>query len=283
MVYPRDLRPLLRWLVRAVAIILIFVAVGCIAIYASAKLFEHRAEMLCAHIKALRVGGSTFHDVQRLSEEYHRTVAFEGEECSAEHCGFTIFLKNEPFPVFNNAPAMWRFGIRSAKAAATLRVSNGKLRYASFAIGTRTQYGYWLEASFHAVPCLSMFDKCSHDNLGRDSTYIVTHAHLTNGDGGGAGIRTAFAVEATDDRIRKGTDISFSCITARPSCRTTSDLMPEADRDVSFELNRDRLFTKECQDYVKKVEVGSGPWTLDNSFAPDPISVIGWSLTRPTD
>lgn len=283
MAYSIVLRSVFRWLVRAVALLLVLAAIGCVAIYASAKLFEHRAEMLCAHIKALRVGGSTFHDVQRLSEEYRRTVAFEGKGCSAEQCAFTIFLRNEPFPVFYDAPVMWRFGIRPATVAATLRVSKGKLRYASFAISTRTHYGYWLEASFHAAPCLTMFDKCSNNNLGRDSTYAVTHAYLTNGDGGGARVETAFGVEASADQIRKGTDIRCSCITVRPSCRTTSDLMPEANIGVLFEPNRDRLFTKECEDYVKKVEVGGGPWALESSFAPDSISVIGWSLTRPTD
>jgi hypothetical protein len=283
MAYPKALRSLFRWLARAAALVLMCVAVGCVAIYASAKLFEHRAERLCGHIKTLRVGGSTFNDIQRLRKEYLGAAISDGEKCAAEDCAFTILLKNKPFPVFYDAPVMWRLGIRPAMAAATLKVSNGKLSYASFGIYMRTQFGYWLEGAFHAAPHLTMYDKCRDIKLGRDSTYAVRNAHLTNGVGGGWSVQTAFGTEATSDQIRKGTEIRFSCITARPGCRATSDLMPEARRDVSLEPNPDRLFTKECQDYVKKVEVGSGPWALDSAFSPDPVSVNYWSLARPTD
>jgi len=283
MAYSITFHSLLRWSLRIVALILILVAVGCVTTYTSAKLYQHRTEMLLTRIKALRVGGSTFDDIHRLSEDYRSTVASDGQECSTEHCGFTIRLRNAPFPPFYDAPVMWRFGIRPTVAAATLRVRDGKLSYASFTVSTRTQFGYWLQASFHAVPTLPMFDKCSHSYLGRDSTYAVTGAHLTNGDGGGQEVRTAFAAEATTDQIRNGTDIRLSCITARPSCRTSSDLMPEANKGVSFEPNRDKVFTKECQDYVRKVEVGSGPWTLESAFNADPVSVSIWILTRPTD
>jgi hypothetical protein len=125
-----------------------------------------------------------------------------------------------------------------------------------------------------------MFDKCRNDYLGKDSTYAVIGGHLTNGDGGGDFRKTALGVGATAEQIRKATTIRFTCITAMPSCRAASDLMPDAARDISFEPNPDPLFTKDCEAYVKQVEVGKGPWKLETAFAPDPVSVNAWILTR---
>jgi hypothetical protein len=251
--------------------------------YASAKLYERRVDGLSERVKRLRVGVSTLQDAQELASNYAGKVTFEPPQCSSEKCGFTIRLSNTVFPAFYDVPTMWRLGIRPTYTAATLRVDDGKLRYASFAVHTRTEFGYWLEASFHAVPGLSVYDKCRDDYLGRDSTYAIHGGHLTNGDGGGQIVRAAFGTRASPEEREKAMTLRLSCITAIPSCKTTSDLMPNAHRNLSFEPNRDESFNKECEDYVKKVEVGTGPWSVESAFSADPISLNGWMLTRSTN
>jgi hypothetical protein len=171
-------------------------AVGAAAMYGGAKLYERKVNRLSERIKNLRVGASTFRDTQELARDYASKVRFEPSRCSIEKCGFTILMSNTAFPAFYDVPTMWRFGIRPTYAAATLRIEDGKLRYASYAIYTRTELGYWLEASFHAVPRLSMYDKCRDDFLGMDSTYAIGGGHLTNGDGGGQFVRAAFCTQA---------------------------------------------------------------------------------------
>ncbi len=274
---------LFRWPPRIAPLCLFLAALGAAAMYASAKLYERKVDRLSERIKSLRVGVSTFRDVQELASNYAGKVTFELPQCSSEKCGFTIRLSNTGFPAFYDVPTMWRLGIRPTYTAATLRVDDDKLRYASFAVYTRTEFGYWLEASFHAVPGLSMYDKCRDDYLGRDSTYAIRGSHLTNGDGGGQIVRTAFGIQASPEEREKAMTLRLSCITAIPSCRTTGDLMPDAHKNLSFEPNRDESFNKECEDYLKKVEVGTGPWSVESAFSADPISLNSWMLTRSTN
>jgi len=56
--------------------------------------------------------------------------------------------------------------------------------------------------------------------------------------------------------------------------------MPEAYQNLSFEPNRDESFKKDCEDYVKNIEVGSGPWDVQSAFEADPLSLTTWTLTR---
>jgi len=56
--------------------------------------------------------------------------------------------------------------------------------------------------------------------------------------------------------------------------------MAEAHKNLSFEPNLDESFNKECEDYVKSVEVGTGPWRVESAFSADPISLNGWILDR---
>jgi len=275
-----KVRSFLVWSAKVVILCLLLAAIGCLVMYGSAKLYERRVEKLSARIKNLRVGVSTFEEAHELTTDYSGKVSWEPQECSSEKCGFTIRLSNTPFPAFYDVPTMWRLGIRPTYSAATLRVDEGKLRYASFWVSTRTELGYWLEASFHFAPSLSMYDKCSRSYLGRNSTYAVAGGHLTNGDGGGQIVRTAFGANASVEERERAMVIHLSCISAIPSCGTSSDLMPEAHKNLSFEPNRDDSFNKECEDYVKRVEVGTGPWTVESAFSADPISLNGWTLTR---
>jgi hypothetical protein len=273
-------RWLLRWPPRIALLCLLLAAVGGAAVYVSAKLYERKVETLSERIKHLKVGVSTFQDAQGLASDYGGKVTFEPPKCSSEKCGFTIRLSNTAFPAFYDVPMMWRVGIRPTHAAATLRVDSGKLRYASFGVYTRTEFGYWLEASFHAVPSLSMYDKCHDRYLERDSTYAVAGSHLTTGEGGGWIVRTAFAIQASREEREKAMTLRLSCITAIPSCKTTSDLMPDAHKNLSFEPNRDTSFNKECENYLRSVEAGTGPWSVESAFSADPISLNSWTLTR---
>ena len=273
-------RSFLVWSARLAFLCLVLTTVGCVVMYASAKLYERRAGRLSERVKNLKVGVATSKDAQELAKDYGDKVAWEPQECSSEKCGFTIRLTNTTFPAFYDVPMMWRFGIRPTYSAATLRVADGKVRYASFAVYTRTEFGYWLEVSFHAVPSLSMYDKCSRDYLGKDSTYAIGGGHLTNGDGGGQILRTAFGVLTSAKERENATTLRLACITAVPSCKTTTDLMPEAHKGLSFEANRDESFNKECQAYIKRVEGGTGPRSVESAFSPDPISLEAWSLTR---
>jgi len=242
-------------------------------------LFQGKLETLSERIQRLRVGVSTLEDIKQLALDYHDDVV-ESNLCPSGKCGFSIRLSNTHFPAFYDAPFMWRIGIRPTYAAAVLRANNGKLRYASFGFLVRTQYGYWLGSTFNAAPALSMYDKCSNLFLGRNSTYTVSGAHLSNGDGGGWIIQTAYAAKASAEERKQATTFNFSCITAKPGCKETKDLMPEAHRNLSFEPNRDESFKRECEDYINKTEVGPGPWTVESAFEPDPISLTTWSLTR---
>jgi len=275
-----KVRSFLVWSVKVVILCLLLAAIGCLVMYVSAKLYERRVEKLSARIKSLRVGVSTFREAHELATDYGGKVSWEPQKCSNEKCRFTILLSNTAFPAFYDVPTMWRLGIRPTYAAATLRVDEGKLRHACFWVSTRTELGHWLEASFHSAPSLSMYDKCSRSYLGRNSTYAVAGGHLTNGAGGGQIVRTAFGAKASDEERERAMTMHLSCISAIPGCRTTSDLMPEAYKNLSFEPNRDESFDKECEDYVKRVEVGTGPWSVESAFSADPISLNGWTLTR---
>jgi hypothetical protein len=268
-----------KWFVRVTVPCVGLAVIACVALYGGARLFQGKLETLSERIKSLRVGVSTLEDVNEIAKDYHDDVV-ESNLCPSGNCGFTIRLRNTHFPAFYDAPFMWRIGIRPTYAAAVLRVDSGKLRYASFGFMTRTQYGYWLEGMFNAAPALSTYDKCSSIFLGRASTYAVSGAHLSNGDGGGWIIRTAYGAQASSEERRQATTLNLSCIIARPGCRETSDLMPEAHGNLSFEPNRDESFKQECEDYVTKTEVGPGPWTVQSAFEPDPISLTTWSLTR---
>ena len=93
-------------------------------------------------------------------------------------------------------------------------------------------------------------------------------------------MRTAFGVGASPKEQRKATTFSLSCLTARPSCKETKDLMPEAYRDLSFEANHDESFKRDCEAYVKSIEVGPGPWSVESAFEADPFSLTTWDLAR---
>lgn len=268
-----------KWFARVTIACVALVVVAYIALCGSARLFQRKLETLSERVQSLRVGVSTLENINRLARDYHDDVV-ESNLCPSRKCGFTIRLNNTHFPAFYDVPFMWRIGIRPTYAAAVLRVEEGKLRYASFGFMTRTQYGYWLEGTFSAAPVLSMYDKCSNIFLGRNSTYEVSGAHLSNGNGGGWIVETAYAAEASPDERKRATTFNFSCITARAGCKETPDLMPEAHRNLTFTPNPDESFKRECEDYVRKTEIGPGPWNVESAFAPDPISLTTWSLER---
>lgn len=261
-------------------VVLAFAALGSAAMYAGAKWYQYRVTQLAERIKRLSIGESTFADLQQLENDYQGSIEGQKNGCTQDECGFRILVKNTSFPAFYDHPLLWRLGIRPTVAAANLRLKDGTLRYASFFISTRTQYGDWLEASFHASPELTMFDRCSQQYLGRNSTYAVKGAHLTNGAGGGWTISTAFASKASAVERFKATDLQLSCITAIPSCRRTTDLMPRAHEGMTFDADGDITFTKECEAYATQLEVGNGPWNVESAFSADAISVEIWEPNR---
>jgi hypothetical protein len=282
-VYNRTMpkaKAILRWSSVVVIVMLAFGVLGSAAMFASAKWYQYRVTQLAERIKDLSIGESTFDDLQKLEKDYRGSIEGQKNGCTQDECGLLIVLKNTSFPAFYDHPMMWRLGIRPTYAAANLRLKNGTLRYASFFISTRTQYGHWLEASFHASHELTMFDRCSQQYLGRNSTYAVKGAHLTNGAGGGQTIRAAFGSKASAAERSKATDLKLSCITSIPSCRWTTDLMPRAHENMTFDPDGDTTFTKECEAYARQLEVGDGPWKVDSAFSPDLSSVEIWEPNR---
>jgi hypothetical protein len=273
-------KAILRWSSVVVIVMLALAVLGSAAMYAGAKWYQYRVTQLAERIKGLSIGDSTLADLQKLENDYRGSIEGQKNGCTQNECGVWIVLKNTSFPAFYDHPMMWRLGIRPTFAAAKLRVKNGTLRYAAFFISTRTQYGHWLEASFHASPELTMFDRCSQQYLGRNSTYAIKGAHLTNGDGGGQAIRTAFGSKASSAERSKATDLKLSCITAVPSCHWTTDLMPKAHENMTFDPDGDTTFTKECKAYARQLKVGDGPWTVESAFNADPISVGIWEPNR---
>src|SRR5713101_338336 len=140
---------LVRWTPRIAILCLLLTTFGGAAMYTSAKLCERKLEKLSERVKDLRIGVSTFQEAQELANDFDGKVIYE-PQCSSEKCGFAIHVSNTFFPAFYDVPTMWRCGIRTTHAAATLRVNGRKVRYASFAVYTRTEFDYWLEGSFHA-------------------------------------------------------------------------------------------------------------------------------------
>ena len=279
-----PLRRICVWAARLIAAFFFIGVCGAAIVYASGKLYQNRVERLHFRVAQLRVGLSTFEDAVTLARDYKRNLETQTRDCASSDCRFRIQLTNVPFPAFYDAPLFWKLGIRPAAVAATVSVNNGKVSYADFGISYRTQYGYWLEASFHGASELTMFDKCSMDELGRNSQYAVTNSFLTNGDGGGQSVEVAFGKVVSDEQRARATDIRLVCLTAIPGCKSLTDLMPKVWEGMASEIVLDESFNAECEQYMKEQErrQGNFPWHLESAFDPAPVTVNSWILTRPS-
>jgi hypothetical protein len=277
-------RKMCVWAARLVAFLFLIGVCGAAIVHAGGKLYQIRAEHLYFRVAQLRVGLSTFDDARTLAHDYRRNAEMQTRDCTSADCRFIIRLTNAPFPAFYDAPLSWKLGVRPAVVAATVSVSDGKVSYADFGVSYRTQYGYWLEGSFHAATELTIFDKCRMEELGRDSLYAVTSAVLTNGDGGGRSARVAFGRAVTDEQRARATDVRLNCLTAIPGCKTLTDLMPKAWEGMTSEAILDESFNVECKQYMEQQERKQGdfPWQLESAFHATPITVNSWILTRPS-
>jgi hypothetical protein len=281
---PIPLRKVCAWVSWLIAAFVFIGLCGAAIVYGSGKLYQNRVERLHFRVAQLRVGLSTFEDAVTLARDYKRNLETQTRDCTPSDCRFRIQLTNVPFPAFYDAPFFWKLGVRPAVVAATVSVSNGKISYADFFVSYRTQYGYWLEGSFHAASELTMFDKCGMDELGRNSQYAVIGGCLTNGDGGGQSVKVAFGKVVSDEQRARATDVRLGCLTAIPGCKSLTDLMPKVWEGVASEIVLDESFNAECEQYMKEQErkQGNFPWHLDSAFDPAPITVDSWILTRPS-
>jgi hypothetical protein len=264
---------------------LLLTAVSVLAVvYCSGKLYQFRAERLYSKVRSLRVGLSTFEDARALAKDYKRNLEMETAACTTVDCRFTIRLTNVPFPAFYDEPWFWKIGVRPAVVVATVSVKSGTVAHVDFGVSYRTQDGYWLQGSFHAAGELTMYDKCSLNELGRSSQYAVTDAHLTNGDGGGQSADVAFGQGVSDEQRVRATAIRLGCITTIPGCKTLTDLMPKAWEGVSFDDDSDASFDEECKRFIQEQaqKQGAFPWQLDSAFEATPVTVNYWMLTRPS-
>lgn len=267
-----PLRKICIWAARLIAAFFFIGVCGVAIVYASARLYQNRVERLHFRVALLRVGLSTFENAATLSRDYKRNLETQTRDCTPTDCRFRIQLTNVPFPAFYDAPLFWKLGIRPAAVAATVSVSNGKISYADFGISYRTQYGYWLEASFHGASELTMFDKCSMDELGRNSQYAVTNSFLTNGDGGGQSVEVAFSKVVSDEQRARATDVRLVCLTAISGCKSLTDLMPKAWDGITSEIVLDESFNAECEQYMenRSENKGTSRGTLSLRSTPRP-------------
>ena len=270
-------RKTLLWGARAVCVFVVAGVLGIATVYLSAKLYQFRVESLYSKVVPLRVGVSTFADAHRLANEYKNNLVLETKECTSVDCRFVIRLTNFPYPVFDDDPLFWRIGVRPAMAATTVSVTNGTVSFVHFGVSYRTEDGYWLDGSFNAARELTMYDRCSRSELGRNSQYMEEGGHITNGAGGGQLVRVAFGQGASDEQRARATNIRLGCITAIPGCKTSTDLMPGARKEQQPKNNTDESFNLECTQYFRdqKQKQGEFPWQLESAFYPTPISVGG--------
>src|SRR5215475_5839803 len=121
-----PLTVLSKWCARVTVSCIALAVIACIALFASARLFQRKVQDLSEGVSRLRVGVSTAEDVKQLARDYQGDIV-ESHPCPSGKCGFTIRLSNKSFPAFYDAPLMWRIGVRPTYAAAVLRVANGTL------------------------------------------------------------------------------------------------------------------------------------------------------------
>jgi hypothetical protein len=269
------LRSLLHWTSR---ILLGFVSTAVFtitALYIGTALYQYRVQQLYARALQLRVGVSSFADVQRLAEDYKRNVTMMSAGCSSSECAFVIRLNHTTLPMLYFDSQNSEVGTRPAVAVLAVRAKNANLTYVSFGMNGRSPTGRWITAGFHAATGLTMFDKCSNASLGRDSTYTVKaigHRGI---------IETAFGSQASEMTRVRATNVRINCFTtALRDCNEISSLMPRAYEQFNTSENCDESFERECQQYVDKLKAHQGPWKIDSSFSDSPVTLEIWMLTR---
>lgn len=282
-----QVRSALRWTCRIVAPVLLLSGATVAVLWGAGKVYEYRVERLYRRTLRLRVGASGFSDVQQLAKDYKRQVEWQSETCSPAECKFIIRIRHTTLPTLylnlhstitigsSTLQGGSRLGTRPAVAAATVRVTDGKISYVSFGIAGVSPSGFFIEASFHAAEELTMFDRCRDSSLGRNSTYTV-RAVPHRGF-----IQTAFGTAATEAVRTRATVLRIDCfITAMRGCNDVRELMPRAYEGYSGELDCDASFAKECQKFVDELESHAPPWKVESAFDAAPVTVNTWILTR---
>jgi hypothetical protein len=213
-----------RWVLRICAAITLLPIVALLCLYVSSWVNQKKAERMFAHVSALRVGESTFDEVQALWKEYGSQPGFAGQKCDRSDCTFEIATWN----FVSEHKLDWKFmralGIKPNLASSNLTVKDGKLSYAEFDALYESEAGAWVYARVDSSISFSREFLCSYISLQLHPTYVVSLAHRS-GSIYGAQIEVSLTPGAPDLGRALASEIHWKCMTAIFACEGLSSDM----------------------------------------------------------
>lgn len=258
-----------RWVLRGaitVAISAGVLGIALLAMWSVARYQSRSFEQLSDQLSRLKVGQSTFHDLDYFRRAYKAQIT-EDEPCTAAACTVHVVLANflVNLDIRKHSDTRWmdfrvcrRLGVRPAGAIGVISVRDDKVQDVVFHTLYETPRWNWLWAGWRATQ-LMPFQRCVHQIfLERHPTYLLYQGRTGSGAPPGPFVEAWILPDATKSQYDLCRRIRYSCMTSISDCSTDPDfrgaeaMMPDLRQAFheDDEIMRDRR-----DEYAKALDV----------------------------
>ncbi len=206
-----------RWFFRIFAAIILVPTAALLCLYVSCWVNQKRAEKLFQRVSELRVGESTFDEVQALWKQYGSRNPNPDEMCDQSDCTFHVQTEN----FVSEHKLDWKFlraiGIKPAIESSTLQTSNGKLSYSGFELLYETEAGDWVYAFVDSRESFSTDFLCHNLPLQQHPTFVASGGYRSEFRLG-VQITVSLTPGAPESAREIARGINWKCMTAVLAC-----------------------------------------------------------------
>jgi hypothetical protein len=219
------------------AVVLVAIAGTEAALFAATLRTRRRAESLVASLRRLRVGTSTFQDVQPLLIAYG-AAKLTHSNCAGGDDGYGIQVMNSTINRLGlSHPMLLNLGVRPWGATAALSFKAGHLCEYRFDLGMLAGGSeYPIEARVSPVPLVGLDAATTMREPNGDGNYHIRalQSPLREYKEGGVrfGLEFDLTPNATQTELQHALTFDLSCFTSFRGCRRFSQVMPLALQDV---------------------------------------------------
>jgi hypothetical protein len=233
----------LRRIFLLAGMMLIAILIAQLALLAANFRTRRRAESLLSSLQKLKLGTSTFEDVQPLIVNYKAYTNPLGSACPSGDAAYGISISNNTIDALGWNSLLRDVGVRPVGADATLSFKNGRLCsfvYSPRALLSASRYPFREDSRSMTSQLIMIHNRTIvQAQPYNDENYNITRLDtIMRGREAGTfvGLLVTITPSATPSEYRHALTFDLSCFTSLQGCRTICQLMPLAFQDYVSKL-----------------------------------------------
>jgi hypothetical protein len=232
------MKKILKRIFLLVAMMLVIIMLAQIILFVANFRTRRHAESLLNSLHELKVGTSTFEDVQPILVAYRAGKIPLSSNCATGDVAYGIRISNDTIDALGtNYPLLLKAGVRPVGATAALSFKNGRLcefRYAPSVLMLASQYPF--KVGLTTAQLIKLDTETAVQAVNGDENYdINVFETLLRGfreSGVHLGLRVVVTPKATPSEYQHALTFDLSCFTSFRGCRTFCQMMPFVQRDA---------------------------------------------------